>query len=214
MSQVIKVALYEDNLTLRNSLSHLLQCTEEFDFVGAFENPEHILQNCAENPPHVILMDIDMPELNGIDATKLVKTRFPEINILILTIFEDRDKLFDALKAGASGYLLKNSRVVDIMEAIHEINQGGSPMTPSIARKVLEFFSKSQHQPNTEEKLSDREMDILTCLVSGDSYKMIAAHCHISMGTVRSHINNIYKKLHVNSKSEAVVKALKENIIR
>ncbi len=213
MSQVIKIALYEDNVTLRSSLSHLLQSSEEFEFLGAHENPVNILKNCSEAKPHVILMDIDMPEMNGIEAASLVKTKFPDINILILTIFEDRDKLFDALQAGASGYLLKNSRVVEIIEAIHEIYQGGSPMTPSIARKVLEFFSKPQNQPNPEEKLSDRELDILKCLVSGDSYKMIAANCFISMGTVRSHINNIYKKLHVNSKSEAVVKALKERLI-
>lgn len=211
---VIKVAIYEDNLTLRNSLTHLLQSSEEFEFLGAYENPENILDNCRKNQPHVILMDIDMPVMNGIDAATLVKTKFPDTNILILTIFEDREKLFDALKAGASGYLLKNSRVVDIIEAIHEIFHGGSPMTPTIARKVLEFFSKPQNQPNPEEKLSERELDILKCLVSGDSYKMIAANCFISMGTVRSHINNIYKKLHVNSKSEAVVKALKENLIR
>ncbi len=214
METVIKVALYEDNLTLRSSLSHLLQSSEEFDFLGAHEHPGDILQHCAANLPDVILMDIDMPVMTGIDAAALVKTKFPQVNILILTIFEDRDKLFDALQAGASGYLLKNSRVVEIIEAIHEIHKGGSPMTPSIARKVLEFFSKPQNQPNPEEKLSDRELDILKCLVSGDSYKMIAANCFISMGTVRSHINNIYKKLHVNSKSEAVVKALKENIIR
>jgi two-component system, NarL family, response regulator LiaR len=213
MSQVIKIALYEDNVTLRSSLSHLLQSSEEFDFLGAFENPVNILKNCSENTPHVILMDIDMPVMNGIEAAAIVKTKFPEINILILTIFEDRDKLFDALQAGASGYLLKNSRVVEIIEAIHEIHQGGSPMTPSVARKVLDFFSKPQNQPNPEEKLSDRELDILKCLVSGDSYKMIAANCFISMGTVRSHINNIYKKLHVNSKSEAVVKAFKERLI-
>lgn len=213
MNQVIKVALYEDSMTLRSSLSHLLQSSEEFDFLGAFENPGDILQNCSEYKPDVILMDIDMPIMNGIEAAALVKAKYPEINILILTIFEDRDKLFDALQAGASGYLLKNSRVVEIIEAIHEIYQGGSPMTPSIARKVLEFFSKPQDQPNPEERLSDRELDILKCLVSGDSYKMIAANCFISMGTVRSHINNIYKKLHVNSKSEAVVKALKERLV-
>ena len=213
MNTVIKVALYEDNQTLRTSLEHLLQSSEEFDFLGSWDSPIDILKNCQNNKPHVILMDIDMPQMNGIDATALVKSKFPDINILILTIFEDRDKLFDALQAGASGYLLKNSRIIEIIEAIHEIHHGGSPMTPSIARKVLDFFSIPQNQPNPEEKLSDRELDILKCLVKGDSYKMIAANCFISMGTVRSHINNIYKKLHVNSKSEAVVKALKERLV-
>jgi two-component system, NarL family, response regulator LiaR len=210
---MIKVALYEDNDTLRTSLSQLLQSSEEFEFLGAYNSPVNILLNCKNYLPDVILMDVDMPILNGIDATKLVKEHFPQVNILILTVFEDKVKLFSALQAGASGYLLKKSKVMEIIEAIHEIYQGGSPMTPAIARKVLEYFNQPKITQNDENTLSDREIDILKCLVNGDSYKMIAANCFISMGTVRSHINNIYKKLHVNSKSEAVVKALREKLV-
>lgn len=210
---VIKVALYEDNDTLRTSLSHLLQSSEEFDFFGSYNSPVDILKNCKNALPDVILMDVDMPIMNGIDATKLVKEHFPQVNILILTVFEDREKLFSALQAGASGYLLKKSKIIEIIEAIHEIYHGGSPMTPAIARKVLEFFNQPKIVQNQENALSDRELDILKCLVDGDSYKMIASNCYISMGTVRSHINNIYKKLHVNSKSEAVVKALKDRLV-
>lgn len=210
---VIKVALYEDNATLRTSLTHLLQSSEEFDFLGAYDSPINILENSKVATPDVILMDVDMPLMNGIDATKLLKERYPQVNILILTVFEDRDKLFSALQAGASGYLLKKSKIIEIIEAIHEIYNGGSPMTPAIARKVLEFFNQPKVVQNKENELSERELDILKCLVNGDSYKMIASNCYISMGTVRSHINNIYKKLHVNSKSEAVVKALKEKIV-
>lgn len=210
---VIKVALYEDNATLRTSLMHLLQSSEEFDFLGAYDSPINILENSKIATPDVILMDVDMPLMNGIDATKLLKERYPQVNILILTVFEDRDKLFSALQAGASGYLLKKSKIIEIIEAIHEIYNGGSPMTPAIARKVLEFFNQPKAVQNKENNLSERELDILKCLVNGDSYKMIASNCYISMGTVRSHINNIYKKLHVNSKSEAVVKALKEKIV-
>lgn len=210
---VIKVALYEDNDTLRTSLSHLLQSSEEFDFLGSYNSPIDIIQNCKNFTPDVILMDVDMPMMNGIDATKLVKETFPEVNILILTVFEDKEKLFSALQAGASGYLLKKSKIIEIIEAIHEINQGGSPMTPVIARKVLEYFSIPKIIKSEENNLSERELDILKCLVNGDSYKMIASNCYISMGTVRSHINNIYKKLHVNSKSEAVVKALKDKLV-
>ncbi len=209
----IKVAIYEDNDTLQRSLSHLLQNSEEFTLVGAYSNPLNILKNCRENTPEVILMDIDMPIMSGIAATQIVKEHFPEINILILTVFEEREKLFSALQAGASGYLLKKSRIIEIIEAIHDIHNGGSPMTPAIARKVLEFFSQAKIIRNEESNLSEREMDILKCLVNGDSYKMIAANCFISMGTVRSHINNIYKKLHVNSKSEAVVKAIKDRLV-
>jgi DNA-binding NarL/FixJ family response regulator len=210
---MIKVALYEDSLTLRTSLSGLLGNSEEFTLLGSFESPVHIIENCKTALPDVILMDIDMPLMNGIEATGLVKEKYPNINILILTVFEDREKLFSALQAGASGYLLKNSKIAEIIEAIHEIHHGGSPMTPAIARKVLDFFNQSKIVQNKENDLSERELDILKCLVNGDSYKMIAANCFISMGTVRSHINNIYKKLHVNSKSEAVVKALKERIV-
>jgi two-component system, NarL family, response regulator LiaR len=210
---MIKVALYEDNLTLRTSLAHLLQSSEEFEFLGAYESPIEILQNCKNALPDVILMDVDMPLMNGIEATKLVKGHFENVNILILTVFEDRDKLFSALQAGASGYLLKKSKIIEIIEAIHEIYNGGSPMTPVIARKVLEFFAQPKVVKNTENGLSNRELDILKCLVDGDSYKMIASNCYISMGTVRSHINNIYKKLHVNSKSEAAVKALKDRLV-
>lgn len=211
---VIKVALYEDNLTLRTSLTHLLQSSEEFDFLGAYESPINIIQNCKnEGIPDVILMDVDMPQMNGIEATQLIKEHFPQVNILILTVFEDRDKLFSALQAGASGYLLKKSKIIEIIEAIHEIYHGGSPMTPAIARKVLEYFAQPKVIKNEENNLSERELDILKCLVNGDSYKMIASNCYISMGTVRSHINNIYKKLHVNSKSEAVVKALKDKLV-
>lgn len=209
----IKVAIYEDNDTLRMSLSQLLENSEEFTSVGAYSNPADILKRCKDNKPDVILMDVDMPFMNGIEATKIVKEQFPEINILILTVFEDKEKLFNALQAGASGYLLKKSRIIEIIEAIHQIYNGGSPMTPAIARKVLEFFSQPKVVKNEENNLSERELDILKCLVNGDSYKMIAANCFISMGTVRSHINSVYKKLHVNSKSEAVVKALKNRLV-
>ena len=210
---MIKVAIYEDNDSLRESLCIVLNNSEEFVLTGAFQDANQILKNCTINAPDVILMDVDMPGISGIEASALVTKAFPKTNILILTVFEDQEKLFNALQSGASGYLLKKSKIIEIIEAIHDIYKGGSPMTPAIARKVLDFFSKPQNQPNPEEKLSERELDILKCLVAGDSYKMIASNCFISMGTVRSHINNIYKKLHVNSKSEAVVKALKERLV-
>jgi DNA-binding NarL/FixJ family response regulator len=210
---MIKVAIYEDNDSLRESLAIVLNSSEEFTLSGAFPHANEVLKNCENDTPDVILMDVDMPGISGIEASALVTKAFPKTNILILTVFEDQEKLFSALQSGASGYLLKKSKIIEIIEAIHDIYKGGSPMTPAIARKVLDFFSKPQNQPNPEEKLSERELDILKCLVAGDSYKMIASNCFISMGTVRSHINNIYKKLHVNSKSEAVVKALKERLV-
>jgi len=210
---VIKIAIYEDNDPLRRSLSHLVMGTGTMELCGAWPDGSSILDNCTTNPPDIILMDIDMPGINGIEATAMVKARFPGISILIFTVFNDRNKVFDALCAGASGYLLKKTGAVQILEAITELSNGGSPMTGEIARMVLDFFSKSAPASNNEYALSSRELDVLKCLVNGDSYKMIADTCCISIGTVRSHINNIYKKLHVNSKSEAVIKAMKERLV-
>jgi len=208
----IKISIYEDNYSLRDVLTYLVMGASGFELVGSWPEATHILEQCAENKPDVILMDIDMPGITGIEATRLVKDKYPEINIMILTMFEDRDKIFDAICAGATGYLLKKSSSIEIISAIEELNRGGSPMSGEIARKVLGFFSKPLKADNNYQ-LSNRELDILKCLVNGDSYKMVAESCFISIGTVYTHINNIYKKLHVNSKSEAVVKAIKERLV-
>ena len=209
----IRVSIYEDNDALRKSLSHLVMGTDSLEFCGSYPDCSSILENCASSKPDVIVMDIDMPGISGIEATELVKHHYPEINVLIFTVFEDRDKVFRAICAGATGYLLKKANAVQIIEAIIELKGGGSPMTGEIARMVLQFFSKSPLQANNEYSLSSREFDILKCLVNGDSYKMIGDACSISIGTVRTHINSIYKKLHVNSKSEAVIKAMKERLV-
>jgi DNA-binding NarL/FixJ family response regulator len=210
----IKVSIYEDNDALRESLSYLILGTRTLELTGAYPDCSTVMENCSTAKPDVILMDIDMPGISGIEATALIKALYPEINILILTIFEDKNKVFEALCAGATGYMLKKSSAVEIIEAIAELHAGGSPMTGEIARKVFEFFSSPGQTKNNDYALSSREFDILKCLVEGDSYKMIADTCCISIGTVRFHINNIYKKLHVNSKSEAVVKALTERLVR
>lgn len=212
MKSEIKVAIYEDNKALRESLSLLIQKSEGLLFSGAYPDCRQILQNCKENPPEVILMDIDMPYLSGIEATRLVKDAYPEIEVMMLTVFEDNNKIFDALRAGATGYLLKKASAIQIMNSILELGEGGSPMSGEIARKVLRFFNSYSKQQNSY-TLSEREMDVLKRLVSGDSYKMIADNCHISIGTVRTHINAIYHKLAVNSKSEAIIKAIKERLI-
>lgn len=213
MNNIIKVAIYEDNNALRESLSQLILGTFSLEFCGSFPDCSNIIDHCTAVKPDVILMDIDMPGISGIEATALVKEKFPEINIMMLTVYEDRDKVFDALCAGATGYLLKKSTTTQIVDAIAELYNGGSPMSGEIARKVLEFFSKPHINKNNEYALSKRELDIIKCLVNGDSYKMIADACFISMGTVRSHINSIYKKLQVNSKSETVIKAIKEKLV-
>jgi DNA-binding NarL/FixJ family response regulator len=201
----IKISIFEDNDVLRETLSYLIMGTENFELTGAFPDPSGILLHCDTLQPDVILMDIDMPYISGIEATALVKEHYPEINILILTIFREKDKVFDALCAGATGYLLKKSSSVQIIEAIRELHQGGSPMSGEIARKVLEFFSSAPVKKNTGYALTERETEILRHLVSGHSYKMIADACFISVSTVQFHIKGIYRKLHVNSKSEAII---------
>jgi two-component system, NarL family, response regulator LiaR len=210
----IRVSVYEDNDTLRESLSFLIMGSGTMELSGAWAEATGIIEHCTLFKPEIILMDIDMPGVNGIQATSMVKSVFPEISVLIFTVFEDKEKVFDAMCAGASGYLLKKSSSIRILEAITELHAGGAPMTGEIARKVLDFFSRHHVAMDNDYAISSRELDILKCLVNGDSYKMIAEHCFISIGTVYSHINSIYRKLHVNSKSEAVVKALKERLIQ
>lgn len=209
----IHVAVYEDNDALRESLTHLIKGSHLMTFAGAYSNCVRIVENCREDMPDIILMDIDMPGISGIEGTRLVKEAFPSVNVMILTVYEDRDKIFDALRAGATGYILKKSSAIQIIEAVIELFGGGSPMSSQIARKVLEFFTEPSNGKENEYQLTDRELDILKRLISGDSYKMISEHCDISIGTVRCHINSMYRKLAVNSKSEAVIKAIKERIV-
>jgi DNA-binding NarL/FixJ family response regulator len=213
MKLEIKVAIYEDNDALRESLSFLVRGSGLLRFAGAHPDCRRILENCDIEQPDVILMDIDMPYLSGIDATRLVKDRYPNINVMMLTVIEDRDKIFDALRAGATGYLLKKASAIQIIEAVTELANGGSPMSSEIARKVLQFFTSPSHKIENRYSLSARELDVLKRLVAGDSYKRIADHCNISIGTVCGHINSIYRKLAVNSKSEAAIKAIKERLV-
>ena len=209
----IQVAVFDDNQALRESLYYLISGTPGYRVTGAYANADRVVEDLRQHPANVVLMDIDMPGMSGIKATELVKSHFPLTNVLMLTAYDDSEKVFDALQSGATGYLLKKTPPAKILEAIEEVNQGGAPMNAAIARKVLEFFLKKKSIPQNSYDLSGREKDILQCLVKGDSYKMIADHCHISMGTVCTHITNVYKKLHVNSKSEAVAKAIQEKLV-
>lgn len=211
---MIKVAIFEDNRSLREGLAAMIGGTPGFECVGAFPNCNNLLKNISQAKPDVILMDIEMPGINGIEAVVLIKEELPEIKILMETIFDDDEKIFNSICAGAEGYILKHTTPSEIMEAITEIHEGGSPMTPSIANRVLKMV-KQRPEPGIKESfdLSTREKEILTCLVKGMSYKMIADTCFISIETVNVHIRNIYKKLHVHSKSEAVAKAIRGRIV-
>lgn len=210
----IKVAIFEDNRNLRESLFQLIDGSDGFRCVGAFANCDRLIQNIKESRPDVVLMDIEMPGLSGIEAIKILKENFPEIKVLMETIFEDNNKIFDSICNGAEGYILKNTPPVFILSAIKDIYEGGAPMTPSVASKVLKMFKKNSSPALKEETgLTEREKEILVLLVDGMSYKKIAATCFISADTVSGHIKNIYKKLQVHSKSEAVAKAIKGKIV-
>lgn len=211
----IRVAVFDDNPLLRDSMSLLIDSAPGFQLAGVFEDGTDIAGKIAGCQPDVVMMDIEMPHVNGIEAVRQIKQGFPQLNVLMQTAFEDDNKVFDAICAGASGYILKNTAPVKILEAIVEVYQGGSPMSPSVARKVLGFL-QAPPAPSTEKadyNLSAREKDVLGCLVKGMSYKMIADHCHISYETVRSHMKNIYEKLHVASMTEAVAKAINQKLV-
>lgn len=210
---MIRVAIFDDNKTFTDNLSLLFEGSDDYSLVGVFSNALDVLKKVEKVKPDVIIMDIKMPDVSGIEAVKEIKKVHPSIQVLMQTVFEDDDKVFAAVCAGASGYILKGTPPDDLLEAIAEVYSGGSPMTPSIARKVLSFF-QSHHQPEPElYDLSKREKEILKYLVDGQSYKMIAASCFISVNTVNSHIRKIYEKLHVNSSHEAVSKAIRQMLI-
>jgi DNA-binding NarL/FixJ family response regulator len=196
-------------------MTFLLQATPGLQFVGAFPDTGNLEMQIPGLKPDVVMMDIDMPGRSGLDATLVVKALRPETQILMLTVFDDEDKIFRAIRNGANGYLLKKTPPSEIIAAIFDISKGGSPMTSSIARRVLQFFQQeapaNHKQPDYE--LSPREQEILQSLIKGYSYKLIAQEHFISIDTVRTHIRHIYEKLHVGSKTEAVLKALREKIV-
>ncbi|HLG35707.1 MAG TPA: response regulator transcription factor [Bacteroidia bacterium] len=208
----IRVMIFEDNQSLRESIYQLIHGSPGFACVGAYEDCSHLLEHVRKNTPDVILMDIQMPGMNGIEAVKMLREKYPDLKILMQTIFEDSDKIFQSICAGASGYILKNTSPARFLDFIKETYEGGAPMSPSVAKKVLNKFAK-QNSPKKDFNLSDREKEVLSCLVKGMSYKLIADACFISIETVRVHIKNIYNKLHVHSKGEAISMAIKDRIV-
>jgi DNA-binding NarL/FixJ family response regulator len=213
MQDKITVVYYEDNSSLREGISFLIQSAPGLELLATFSNCDTVKTDMQEMKPDVVLMDIDLPGINGIEAAGIVKAACPKTQVMMLTVFDNEEKIFQAIRNGASGYLLKNTSPTEIIESIFDVYRGGSPMTANVARKVLQYF---QHQPKTQKmdyNLSDREQEILKGLVSGFSYKLIANEYFISIDTVRSHIRHIYDKLHVNSKTEAVLKAINEGLV-
>jgi DNA-binding NarL/FixJ family response regulator len=210
---MIKILIYEDNPQLREGLSMLINGSDGFEVLAAYKNCNNVVDEVEAWKPGVILMDIDMPGVNGIEGLKLIRKVNTDVKILMLTVFDDNKNVFESLKAGANGYVLKKTPPAKLLEYINEAASGGAPMTSSIASQVLKMFSEINDPVHADYNLSEREKQVLQFLVNGYSYKMIAAEMFIAVDTVRSHIKKIYEKLHVNSKSEAVAKAFRDNII-
>ena len=206
----IRIIIFEDNERLRESLSYLLQSAPGYEILGGYDNCKDAANIIRVYTPDVVLMDIDMPGESGIKGVSMIKETRPETAVIMYTVFEDDEKLFQCLCAGANGYLLKKTDPEKIFESIREVVEGGAPMSPSIAKKVIGSFQspKTIHQYH----LTERELDVLQLLAKGHSTKAIADKLHIAFNTVRSHLKNIYVKLHVNCGKEAIAKVLAEHI--
>lgn len=207
----IGLLIYEDNASLRESLNTLLALSQKYTILGAFEECSKVSDQVAELHPEVILMDIDLPGISGIEGVKQVRKVNKEVQIIMLTIFDDNTHVYDALYAGANGYLLKKYISDKLVNSIEEVLQGGAPMSPSIARMVISCMHETTAENNYQ--LTAREKEILQSLSKGNSFKLIAAELGISLETVRTHIKHIYDKLHVQSQIEAVSKAITERLI-
>jgi len=210
---MIKVALFEDIPDLREGLQAFLEASDEVSCCGAWENCDQVKKIVTHHQPDVVLMDIDMPGTNGMEGLKIIRELYPDMSVIMLTVFEDDDNVFNSICAGANGYMLKRTPPSRIIDAIKEVHEGGAPMTASIAKKVLQAFAKSNAPKQNDYQLTDREKDILGSLVKGNSYKMISAELGISINTVREYIRRIYDKLHVHSMNEAVAKAINNRIV-
>ena len=212
----IRVAIFEDNKLVRDALEAILNGTAGYKCTGAFADGNNLERDIRRSEPDVVMMDIEMPGVDGIAATKIIHEKFPEIKILIQTVFNDNEKIFSALCAGSSGYILKNDPPSKQIEAIQEVFNGGAPMSSSIAQKVLQFFSNKNvilvSPEATDYQLSDREKEILFLITSGHNFRTIAEKSFISYETVRTHVKKIYKKLHVASRHEAIQKAKQQGL--
>ena len=206
---MIKISIVEDDKEIRESLAILIEGTDGFSCVSHYGSVELALEKIEKDLPDVILMDINLPGMTGIEGVKLIKEKMPECEIIMQTISENDKDVFDSLCAGACGFLKKNTPPAKLLDAITEAVKGGAPMNMDIARLVVNSFKPGQ---NKENPLTEREKDVLRALCDGKSYKMIAGELFVDINTVKFHIRNIYRKLEVNSKGEAIIKAFKEHL--
>lgn len=207
-----KIIIFEDNAELIKSLTLLFSLSPNFDFLGGFKHGMNAQELVKSLNPDLILMDIDMPNINGVEVVKNIREVNSDVKILMHTVFDDAENLFTAIKNGANGYILKKAGPDKLIDACEEVMNGGAPITPSVATLILQDFNKNNHTA-LDYNLTPKEKEVLTCLVDGLSYKMIADELKMSIDTVRSHIKKIYEKLHVHSMSEAVAKAIKQRIV-
>ncbi len=209
---MIRIVIYDDHLQRCESLKALLSVTAEMECVGSFHNCSHVLDDMQKLQPDVILMDIEMPVADGISGVLKIKREFPEIRIVMQTVFEDEERIFACLQAGAEGYILKNAPADKIIQSILDVYQGGASMTPSVALRVMKYFNHPKSAV-ADYRLTNKEKEVLALLSDGNSYKMAADRLNVSYFTINSHIKNIYAKLHVHSIGEAVSVALKNKIV-
>lgn len=205
----IKVAIVDDDEGIRSSLSALIKRAKDFKLTSEYANAETALKEIPLNLPDVVLMDINLPGMKGYECVRQLKAAHPGVQFLMLTVYEDSESLFNSLRAGASGYLLKRTASARLLEAIKDVHEGGSPMTPQLARRVVQFFSRPADESAPLARLTPAEREFLDLLANGYAYKEIADRKNISIDTVRSYVRTVYEKLHVHSRTEAVVKYLR-----
>ncbi|HEX6426673.1 MAG TPA: response regulator transcription factor [Niastella sp.] len=211
---MIRITIFEDNDQLRPLLASIFEASDDFILAGAYPEATDIINDIQQEKPGMVLMDIDMPGISGIQALKLIKQYDATIKVVMHTVFEDNEKIFEAICSGADGYLLKSATDQELLQSLLQVQAGGAMMTPSVARKVLTLFTKFAPSKNEDDyHLTDREKQVLRLLVKGYSYKMIAAELNLAVETIRTYIKRMYEKLQVHSMSAAVAKALKEGLI-
>lgn len=213
-AETIKVAIIEDRKELREGLAMMINFTEGFKCTGSYRSFEEALEKIKHNLPDIVLSDIGLPGMSGIEGVKILKEQFPDLTILMLSVYDDNDRIFDALCAGASGYLLKKTPPARLIESLKEAVAGGSPISPEVARKVITLFREYRPPEHVDYDLTPHELRLLKLLVEGHGYKTAAKELSVSVNTIAFHVKSIYEKLQVHSKSEAVAKALQHRLIK
>jgi len=210
---VIEVAIVEDRREIRESLALLIGGTDGFRCVGSYRSMEEALDKLKHHQPHLLLSDIGLPGMSGIEGVAILKERYPDLLILMLTVYDDDERIFDAMCAGASGYLLKKTPPARLLDSLREVASGGAPMSPEVARRVIALFREIRPPDRADYELTPHETRLLKLLVQGHNYKTAAAELGVTIHTVSFHLRSIYEKLQVHSKSEAVAKALQNRLV-